>query len=387
MRQLTMDQLHALMAERKAPCVSIFQPTHRCHPENKQDPIRYRNLLRDVEHSLREKYSNGDVEPMLRPFQALAHNDRFWNYRTDGLAVLGAGDHFHVIDLLRPLKELAVVADSFHIKPLMRIVQSADRYQILALTRHSAKLYEGNRDALDEVELIETPATITDALGEELTEPHHTVASYGDGSGAPHAAHGEPSMHHGHGSRKDEIDIDMVRFFRAVDRGILKHHSRPSGLPLMLAALTEYHAPFREVSHNPFLLADGIQVNPDALGLDDIRREAWAVLEPHYLKRLAGLIDNYQTAKAKRMGSDALQEITQAAVAGRVGTLLVEADRITPGRITPEGTIEPGDLSNPELDDVLDDLSEMVLRMKGEVVVVPAARMPVTTGAAAVYRF
>jgi len=37
------------------------------------------------------------------------------------------------------------VADSFHTKPLLRVLQSADRYQILALNRHEAKLYEGNR--------------------------------------------------------------------------------------------------------------------------------------------------------------------------------------------------------------------------------------------------
>ena len=64
----------------------------------------------------------------------------------------------------------------------MRTVQSADRYQILGLNRQAIKLFEGNRDALDEVELAQgVPRTLTEALGEELTEPHHTVASYGGG--------------------------------------------------------------------------------------------------------------------------------------------------------------------------------------------------------------
>ena len=48
---------------------------------------------------------------------------------------------------------VAIVADSFHTKPLMRIVQSADRYQILALSRDSARLFEGNRDRVDEIDL------------------------------------------------------------------------------------------------------------------------------------------------------------------------------------------------------------------------------------------
>jgi hypothetical protein len=50
----------------------------------------------------------------------------------------------------RPVPELVVVADSFHVKPLMRILQSADRYQVLGLNRREIKLYQGNRDVLDE---------------------------------------------------------------------------------------------------------------------------------------------------------------------------------------------------------------------------------------------
>lgn len=51
------------------------------------------------------------------------------------------------------------------------------------------------------------------------------------------------------------------------------------------------------------------------------------------------------------------------------------------------GRVEFGDLSQPEVDDLLDDLAELTLKMGGEVVVVPAERMPSTTGAAATYRY
>lgn len=44
-------------------------------------------------------------------------------------------------------------------------------------------------------------------------------------------------------------------------------------------------------------------------------------------------------------------------------------------------------LDDADVDDVLDDLGELVLKMKGHVVVVPAERMPTDTGVAATYRF
>jgi hypothetical protein len=278
-RQITSHHLTKLLTDHEPPCISLYQPTHRHHPDNQQDPIRYRNLLKEMDISLREKYPAREVRSLVEKFQALAHDERFWNHRTDGLAILSASETFDIFELQRPVKELLVVADSFHLKPLLRILQSADRYQILCLTLHEARLYEGNRDTLDAVELTEVPATLTEALGDELTEPHLTVASYGMGAGG-----GGQAMRHGHGAKANEVDIDRERFFRVIDRAILEHHSRPFGLPLLLDALPEYQMPFRAMSHNPFLMADGIQTHPVSLSEEQLRVAAWQKMEPLYQK-------------------------------------------------------------------------------------------------------
>lgn len=111
-------------------------------------------------------------------------------------------------------------------------------------------------------------------------------------------------------------------------------------------------------------------------------------MEPFYLARLAGLVESYEVARSRQLGSDDLAQVAQSTMAGRVGTLLVEADRVFPGRFDPAtGRIEPGDLSHPEIGDLFDHLAETVLRMNGEVVVVPAERMPSNTGVAATYRY
>jgi hypothetical protein len=64
------------------------------------------------------------------------------------------------------------------------------------------------------------------------------------------------------------------------------------------------------------------------------------------------------------------------------------ADRLVPGRIDPAtGEIELKDRAHPEVDDLLDDLAELVLKNGGQVVVMPAERMPTRAGIAALYRF
>ncbi|MDP2448263.1 MAG: hypothetical protein Q8M93_20170 [Polaromonas sp.] len=98
-------------------------------------------------------------------------------------------------------------------------------------------------------------------------------------------------------------------------------------------------------------------------------------------------MDAYQVAKSRQLGSEDIKEVAAAAVAGRIAVLLVEAGRQEPGRIQPDGSVRPGDLADPGTDDLLDDLAELTLRGKGDVVVVPAGRMPGSTGVAASYRF
>jgi len=379
---LSQASLAEIASFKGGPCLSLYQPTHRRHPDNQQDPIRFRHLVKALETSLRQQHASAAAEALVEPFEALAQDHEFWNHTQDGLAVLGAPGLFRVFLLQRPVSELAVVSDSFHTKPLRQWLQSTGRYQVLALSLNKVQFYEGDRTALDAVALAAgVPETMAEAPGNERSEPHTTVSSYG-GIGNGHTA-----MHHGHGGKKDEIDAEAERFFRAVDRAVLEHHSRPSGLPLMLAALSEHQHRFREVSHNPFLMAGGLMVDPQGLTLDALRQRAWDVAAPQQEALQAGWSEAYMVAAARGLGSQDLSQIAHAAASGRVATLLIEAERQLAGRIdVSTGRIDPSDLGDPHVDDMLDDLGTLVESMGGVVHVLPAEQMPCRTGVAASFR-
>lgn len=379
---LANDYPDLILAERQGPFLSLYQPTHRAFPERQQDPIRFRNLVKTLGDSLREKHRDRDIESLLAPFHALAADTEFWNQGMDGLAVLGAPDLFRVYRLQRPVAELAIVADSFHVKPLLRVMQSADRYQILGLDRHEASLFEGNRDQVDEIALASAvPRHIEDAL-EIDAERERAIRTHGRVKPDAMGRHGASDV------KNDAIDADTEQFFRLVDQTVLEHHSRPTGLPLLLAALPEHHHLFRSISCNPFLVDAGIDANVKSLSTEDLRERAWSLFQPLYLDRLARLVEAFGAAQAKQQGSADLSDVARAAVQGRVATLLLQADRQLPGRLDPQsGAISQGELSDPQTDDLLDDLGEAVLRRGGEVVIVPAERMPTTSGLAATYRY
>jgi hypothetical protein len=378
------DVIDGLLERGRPPCLSLYQRTRRHHPDNKQDPIRYVNLISDLEDSLHKKYPQKTYGPLLDRFRALADNDDFWNHTLDGLAVVGAEGLFRVYQLPRPVPNLAVVADTFHIKPLLRHVQSTDRYNVLGLDRENATLYEGTRYSIAKVHLHEDiPSTLEQALGSELTDPHRTVASYGG------AAEHQGAMHHGHGGRKDQVDLDAERFFRAVDKGLLEHHTQLERLPLIVAALPEHQSMFRKISSNPNLMKEGIDVHPASFeSKEALQRRAWQVMEPHILKNWNDIINTYKEAAAHGRGTERIEDVVRETVHGRVDTLLIDAHREIPGRIQlPTGKVETDDLTHPEVDDVLDDLASMVLKKGGKVLVLPHDRIPTETGVAAVLRW
>jgi len=375
------DDFPELLQAREGPCLSLYQATHRKHPDNQQDPIRFKNGVKALEESLRRQYPNRETRTLLEPFQALAENEGFWNRSLDGLAVLAAPGFFRAYRLQRSVPERAIVADSFHLKPLLRMLQSADRYRILGLSRNEAKLYEGNRDSLDEVEwMAGVPRTPADVSGDER-DTERATRHYG----AP--ASGKITRH-GTDVKQDAVDRDTERFFRAVDRGVLAEHGGRDASPLLLAALPENHHLFRRVSRNPALAAAALYSHPDSMPIEALRARAWELVQPYYLERLDGLVGAFEAARARHLASDDLADIGNAVLAGRVATLLIDADRVVPGSFDPQtGAVRFDDLAHPGVDDLLDDLAEAVLRQGGEVVVVPSARMPGQSGAAATYRY
>jgi hypothetical protein len=379
--EIIKDFPNDIIYEGQVPCISLYQPTYRYSPDNKRDPIVFRNLVRKIEDSLKQKYHKGDIDLVMKPFYQMEEDNDFWNKTMDGLAILANSHQCVVYRLQRPVKEFAVVADSFHIKPLIRTFQAMDKYQLLGLSRNKFSLYQGNRYGYQEIELKHgTPMTMTEVLGEEHTDTYQAHRLSGDTGGT--------GMYYGHGGKKEEIDKDTEKFFRYVDRLILENSSQASELPLIVVSLKEYHALFKRVSHNPHLLEQGIEASYESLDTEQLTEKALRIIEPIYLKKIRNLVDSFETAKANSLGSDDLSQVVKAAFENRVKTVLIQDNKIIPGKIDySTGEIELGYIQNPDSDDILDDLAELVLKNRGDVMVLPKEKMPGDTGVAGIYRY
>lgn len=370
-----------ILYEREGPCISIYQPTHRQSAERGQDRIVFKNQIQKIERTLESQYTKNEIAEMLIPLYELEKDSIFWSHTKDGIVVFMNENDCIIYNLDRKLEELTVVSDSFHIKPLIRVFQSADKYYVLGINQKTFKLFHGNRYDLTEITFDDDmDVNIEDVLGDQFTDSYLTNASYG--------GVGKNTMYHGHGSKKDEIGKDIEKYFRYIDRFVMNDYSKPAQAPLVLAALDEYQGTFRKLTHNNWLLDKGIVKDMESLSIDELRDESWKIVEGIYLERTRVLVDRYETAKAKGLAEDDLASIAKKAVQTRVASMLIESDKILPGRINLQtGELTDCPIEDIKTDDLLDDLTELVFSAGGEVVVLPKDRMPTDTGVAAVYRY
>ena len=363
------------------PFVSLYQPTHRIFPANKQDIIVYKNLLKTVENSLSLLVEDSVINEIMKPLLDIKEDKEFWNNMHDGLAILVNKHHCVVYKLKEPVKELAIVADSYYIKPLLKVFQAMDQYQVLGLSRENFNMYQGNRNDFEELIIDENqPRTMEEVLGDQKTESYLSHGSYG-GANAP-------AMYHGHDDPKQEADKDTEKYFRYVDQFVYDNYSKKAKLPLILIALSQYHSYFRTISNNPYLIEEGVDKSIEAMSLSEIKASVIDIIYKINKKKYERHIADYQQAKANSLGDSDLAMVAKAAYEGKVKIIMIEEDKIVNGRLDlRSGKINFGGVEDYGNNDVINELAQMVLLNKGEVLVLSKADMPTDTGVAAIYRY
>ena len=140
----------ALEALRGYPCLTITLPTHRTSPDNRQDPIRLKNLGREVAERLTAELGKREVEAVLRSLDELVETiDHAQNL--DGLALFVSADLARAERLPFTLAERVVVDESFFTRDLLFAMNRSPRYWVLALSEQPTRLFEASRDSLEEL--------------------------------------------------------------------------------------------------------------------------------------------------------------------------------------------------------------------------------------------
>lgn len=385
MDTLSKRELEGLTERTGGPCVSIFLPTHRAGTETQQDPIRLKNLLGEARESLVETKGlrTTEADEILEPAQKLLSDAVFWRYQSDGLALFLSRDAFRYYRLPLNFEELAVVADRYHIKPLLSLLAGDGLFYILALSQNEVRLLSASRRSVDEVELGEdVPESLADALRFDDPEKQlqfHTGTTGGGGGG-------RAAVFHGHGANDNSKD-DILRYFRQIDRGlgeVLKEREAP----LVLAGVDYLLPIYREVSTYPALLEAGVTGSPEELSAEELHERAWEIVEPRFSEGRREVLALYgQLAGTGRTSTD-LREVVPAAYYGRVRTLFAASGTRRWGAFDPgAGEVDLHDEPEAGDGDLLDFAAIQTILNGGAVYVTEPAKMPNGAEVACLFRY
>lgn len=377
--------LSELAAVRRGPCVSIYMPTSHGKNGCDENILRFKNLKKIALNSLSKGYDSDEISDFEQRMNRLESDSLFWNRQLNGIAVFLSEGYQRIVNLHRGVTPLAIVADRFHVKPLLRQFQSLDQFLVLALTSNHSRIYRGDRDGmeLDAVQYLNF--TAEDFFGVPDRDRHLVAMAVAGNGGNPAKSR---TVFHNYDDVDAKRRVAFSHYCAAIDEVICKHLLDHQDMPVVLASLAEHQNIYRSQSRIPRLLDKGIIGNPEAMTIDALREEAWSIIAPLYESKATELADQYRYCEVAGKGSDNLHEIARALAHGRVGKLILEQDRNIPGRVMLDsGVILFSDIQNPHVNDLLDDFADIVSQKSGEVVVLPPAKMPTTRGVAAIYRY
>ena len=383
MDRITFEQIWQIVADNHPGfCVSLYMPTHRAGRETEQDPIRFKNLLRQAEERLlAEGLNSAQVRDLLKAPQGLLQDQSFWRHQSDGLAVFCSEDVFHLFRLPVRFSELVVVADRFPVKPLLPLLTADGIFFILAVSQNQLRLLEGTQHAVDEIEMENMPQNLAETLPDGLAEKQlqfHTGTPSGTGS--------RPAVFHGH-ETSNETKNRMRQWFRIIDkhiRGML-----PDGrFPLVLAGVDTLFPLYREVNTYLHLMEEGISGNPEGMSPEELHRKAWTIVEPVFKKDRETALDRYRQLAGTGQTTTDIVEAIRAAHHGRVEVLFVAVGLQLWGRFDYEqNKVDVHDIPEPGGGDLLDLTAIQTLIKGGKVYALPPPEVPDQAPLAAVLRY
>lgn len=383
MDTLRREELESLMEAEGGHRVSIFLPTHRAGAEIQQDPIRLKNLVSEAREKLAERgLRAAEVDAILAPADELLENETFWRFGSDGLVLFLSEDEHYSYRLPLDFEELVVVADRYHVKPLLPLLTGDGTFYVLALSQNEVRLLRGSRQSVGEVELSDVPKSLAEALRFDDPEKQlqfHTGARGGGGGG-------RAAVFHGHGANEDDKN-DILRYFQQVDRGMAEI-LRGETSPLVLAGVEYLHPIYHEANSYNDLLDRGIKGNPEDLNAEDLHARAWEIVAPIFEGKRREAEERYAELAGTGQTASDLREVVPAASFGRVDTLFVARGRQHWGSFDPEtGETTPHDDPEAGDSDLLDLAAVQTLLNGGTVYVVEPEEVPEGSEAAALLRY
>ncbi|MCB0666120.1 MAG: hypothetical protein KDC80_09875 [Saprospiraceae bacterium] len=316
---ITRKALEYLAEIHDTACTSIYLPTHRSGKEvsEKSDALVLKNEMKAVGKKLeKEGFTELEIDRYLKPVKELVEDSTFWSHQSDGLALFIHKDEMLKFTLPIKFEAFNYVANHFYLKPLMPMFTGDGRFFILALTQDQVEFFEATRYSISDV-IIEdlVPAEMEERVGYDYEQKNlqfRTQQSVQDGT-----------IFHGQGAGKQKEKKEILEFFRAVDRGLMKmlHDEDP---PMVVVAQDQLFSIYQKVNSYNFLLEKHLSTDPAQMDRLLLHEKSWEIVKPWFNQDRKEDIEFFQQKRDSPLTSTETEDIISAALDGKIKTLFVE---------------------------------------------------------------
>ena len=385
---VSQDELKNLIEVTQAPCISIYMPTQKAGPEVRQNPIRFKNLMREAEEHLHAMGLDQDAIASLLQQAHELDSAEFWENQDHSLAIFISPEIFRHYSLPQEFEELVVVTDSFHLKPLLQLVNNDGLFYLLTLSQNDAKFFEGTRYSIKQIGVENLPTNMEEALQYDETAKDNQQRIATSKGGTANAAQ-QPGSFHGQGAEGDNDKSDILQFFHMINNAlaeILKNKKAP----LVLAGVEYLFPLYQEANTYQHLVEEGITGNPENLQPEELHEQALKFVEPLFEQEQQKAIEHYHELSGSDTGkaSHDLKEIISSAYFQRVDSLFVAVGEQKWGHFEPDtNTVDLHEEAQADDQDLLDFAAIHTILNGGKVYAVEPDKVPDNAQIAAIFRY
>lgn len=321
---LTKEQFEKLAKFDNNPCISIYMPTDRQGKDvlQEKDKIQLKSQWKKVNEKLKDMgLSQDKIDSIGKPLENLLDDGDFWRHQSDGLAIFLADGFMETFTVPVNFESFTYVADHFYLKPLIPMFSGDTRFYLLQLQLDKVKLFEGDMYSIGEIDIKDLiPERLEDRVGYDYEEKHRKHKTQRNNMGANPSG---VSTQHGYDAANRDDKNEILRFFRAIDKG-LHEIMKEEKVPLLVACQDYLFPIYKEANTYKALYDRSVPGNPsDYENIFALHAAALDVLEPEFNKEKEQKMTQFREMNPSRT-STSVSEILPAIFEGKVDTLFLQ---------------------------------------------------------------
>jgi hypothetical protein len=335
------DKLEKLASERSNPCVTISMKTHRTSPENKQDVIELKNLIKLAFEKVQNEFGENTADDLLKKIKILEEQIDF-TCNLESLHLFLSNSTSEIVrSPWSTSQNTVVVAENFEVRSLIKEFNRTEEYLILTLTQSSIRLFHAINDHVaGEIKNEDFP----------FEKNPHLETEHDDISDS---------------KRKDNLARE---YFNNIDKAVVRIHNK-TALNVVVISTEDNYTYLMQVADYPAVYHGHSGINNKSDN-HSVAKDAWPVVHKVQQQQRLELIKEMQDAIGQHKVLTDLSAILQAAKEGRGDLLIVQEDFKQAVRMTGEFTF---DLVNDNsltgtIDDITSEIAWEVISKKGRAI-------------------